>query len=721
MADLDGDGDLDVLVNHIRAPAGVYRNDSPAPRVAVRLRGEPPNTQGIGAKVRLFGNGPVQSREVVCGGRYLSHADTLQSFAAGEGAGELRLEVTWPGGKVSELSGVNGNRLYEIDEKGAVERPRRVEEALAPIFEDASSFLLHSHHEEPFDDFARQPLLPRRLSELGPGVAWHDLDQDGDDDVILPAGKGGTLAVYLNEGGKSFRALESPALDAPLAGDGTAVVAWSPGEAGSSILVGISSYEANRTGKEAVRRWDSGADGKLRESVSLLAGESSVGPLALADTDGDGDLDLFVGGRVIPGRWPATASSDIYDNDRGRLAVDEEASAPLHDIGLVSGACFSDLDGDGDPDLVIALEWGPVTVLENTDGSFTDRTEALGLGSTHGLWIGVTTGDFDGDGRPDIVATNWGTNGAYRWLGKAPLLGFHADLDESGTYDVIEAYEHGGLRKIVPLRGLKEMMAATPFVTGRMRVHGENAYLEFARSSIQEILGEETVELADRVEARVFEHTLFLRRGDGYEARPLPLEAQLAPAFGAVVADLDGDGNEDLFLAQNFSGVEPLRSRYDAGLGLVLLGDGDGGFEAQPAIESGVRVFGEGRGAATADFDRDGRADLLVAQNAAPTRLYHNRTARPGLRVRLALGPGNPHGVGAGVQLVFEGRDGPLREVQSGSGYWSQSSVTLVLGRPAPPRAIRVRWPGGNTTETPVPPDALEIEVAPDGTLKTLR
>jgi len=224
-----------------------------------------------------------------------------------------------------------------------------------------------------------------------------------------------------------------------------------------------------------------------------------------------------------------------------------------------------------------------------------------------------------------------------------------------------------------------------------------------------------------RFEANWLETTLFLNRGGRFDARILPLEAQLAPAFAVCVADYDGDGNDDVFLSQNFFGVDAETSRYAAGRGLWLQGDGQGGLRAVPGQESGVRVYGEQRGAAVGDFDGDGRVDLVVAQNGAQTCLFHNARGKPGLRVRLQGPEKNPQGIGAVVRLKFGDRFGPARELHAGSGYWSQDSPVLVLGTPTTPTQIHVRWPGGHTTAADLPPSAREVAISIQGSLRLIR
>jgi hypothetical protein len=226
---------------------------------------------------------------------------------------------------------------------------------------------------------------------------------------------------------------------------------------------------------------------------------------------------------------------------------------------------------------------------------------------------------------------------------------------------------------------------------------------------------------ARRIEVNTLTSMLFLNRTSYFDAVSLPFEAQLATAFAACVGDSNGDGHEDVFLSQNFFATHPRLPRCDAGLGLWLQGDGRGGFRAVPAAESGVRVYGEQRGAALADYDADGRVDLVVTQNGSATRLYRNVRAKPGLRVRLAGAPGNPAAVGAVVRLVTGDRLGPARELHAGSGYWSQDGAVTVLGSITLLTGLEVRWPGGKISHVQVPRGAAEIEVRQDGSVRSVR
>ena len=495
------------------------------------------------------------------------------------------------------------------------------------------------------------------------------------------------------------------------------MLGWRGPSGGARLLAGSCNYEDGLPSGPAVRQFDLAG----RSMDDTLPGDAaSTGPLALGDVDGDGYLDLFVGGRVVPGRYPEAASSRLYRFDGKGFQLDATNSRALAEVGLVSAAVWSDLTGDGLPELVLACEWGPLKIFRNDHGRLAPwdpPVEFLESNGTHqasrvllheltGLWNGVTTGDLDGDGRLDIVAANWGLNSEYTASRERPLPMFHGDLLERGVVDVIETEWDSSSGAFAPRRRLDDLSRALPMLRERFRSHRV-----YSEATVTDALGAFAPRLR-KLEITTLASMVFLNRGDHFESVPLPREAQLAPAFGVNIADFDGDGREDVFLSQNFFATAPETPRLDAGRGLVMRGDGAGRFSAMPATESGIEVYGEQRGAAVADFDADGRVDLVVAQNGAATKLFHNTGAKPGLRVRLTGPAGNRDGVGATVRLKFGSRFGPAREVHAGSGYWSQDGAIQVLSLPETPTHVWVRWPGGRTSTVAVPLGAKEVSLS---------
>jgi len=305
----------------------------------------------------------------------------------------------------------------------------------------------------------------------------------------------------------------------------------------------------------------------------------------------------------------------------------------------------------------------------------------------------------------DLAVSNWGLNSQYQVRdGHGPQV-YYGAWGGSGEVEPLEAAFDSELNSWLPQRDLISVSKSMPWVRAKFATH--RAYAE---AGVEAILGEHLKE-ARVLEVNWLETTVFLNRGHYFETGALPASAQFSPAFGVTVADFDGDGHEDLFLSQNFFAVQAQMPRNDAGRGLLLKGNGEGGFSACDGSVSGIKVYGEQRGSAVGDYDGDGRPDLAVTQNGAQTRLFHNVKAKPGLRVRLKGPPRNPNGIGAIIRVAFGPRWGPAREIHAGSGYWSQDSTVQVMGTPQPPTQVQVLWPGGRKSQTTVPKDAREVEI----------
>jgi hypothetical protein len=322
-----------------------------------------------------------------------------------------------------------------------------------------------------------------------------------------------------------------------------------------------------------------------------------------------------------------------------------------------------------------------------------------------GLWLGITAGDFDGDGRMDLAAGNWGRN---HFLGadarRRPLRIRSGDLLDDGIWDILESYV-GPDGRDWPVRKRPALAPFIPDAATRFPDAGT-----FGKSSMEDLFGPLLGPMPS-VSALNLDSGVFLNRGDHLEWRPLPPRAQLAPAYGLAVSDLDGDGTEDVFLSQNHFGVHSDDARYDGGRGLLLRGSGRGDFRADE--HSGIVAWGEQRGVALADLDADGRTDLALSQNSGPTLLFRNRTARPGLRVRLKGPTGNPTGIGASLRWWTGGKAGPRREIRMGGGYCSVDSPVTVLASDRAAGEVEVRWPGGAVQRVPLAAGVAEITLTP--------
>lgn len=706
VADLDGDGDLDVVVNCLNAPPLIYRNETSAARVAVRLKGLGGNSQGIGARISVFGGAvPMQSQEVICGGRYMSGDDPMRVFAAGNITNDLRIEVRWRTGKFSVFEHAHANYVYEVSEESSVEHSRSDSPKPQQLFTEVH-LDQPQHHEEIFDDFARQKLLPRKFSQLGPGVGWVDVDGDGKDDLVVGSGRGGKLVVWHNDGAGKFTRSEvgSVAED-----DLTGIAVWNGLGGKQILLVGQANYEVISSNRPSVLGYQWDGNGKVTVQPVIPGCGSSVGPLAVADIDGDGDLDLFVGGRIVAARYPEVPLSRIFRNENGQLKLDEVNTRALANVGMVSGAVWSDLDGDGFPELILACEWGPVRVFHNDKGTLTEQTQQLGLARYTGWWNGVTTADLNGDGQMQIVASNWGLNSQTQCSEQSPAWIYYGDLRRDKSVEVMEGLTLDG--KVVPRRQMILVETALDWVRRKTPTH--NAY---AHSTLDELLSDRMTDVRKLSTAHT-ESTIFTISGGKASAKPFPLEGQFSAGFGLSAANVFGEERPQVLMAENFFPVRPEEGRLDGGRGLLLKNGRTDELISVPGQESGIKVYGEGRGCALGDFDGDGRLDWAVAQNGNELKLFQNKGARPGLRVRLKGPELNPRGIGAQIKIKCAGQWSSVHELHSGSGYWSQDSLVAVMPLPALAEVIWVRWPGGKITEMNVPAGAKGIVASVSGEL----
>jgi len=326
----------------------------------------------------------------------------------------------------------------------------------------------------------------------------------------------------------------------------------------------------------------------------------------------------------------------------------------------------------------------------------------VGLLNYKGWWNGVATGDFNEDGLMDIVATNWGTNTKYHFSLDHPLKVYFNDFDDNNILDIVEAHYDDEFQDFVPERGFSCISNAMPFVKEE-----KQTFFNYAQSNLYDIFGNSLTK-TQYLEANTLESTVFINTGNEFTPVILPFESQITTAMHAGVADINGDGHEDIFLSQNFFAVQKETDRNDSGRGLVILGNGKGNFESLPGHLSGILIYGEQRGAAFADYNMDARIDLLVTQNGAQTKLYQNKNSKPGLRVILRGPKNNPWSFGSKIRIQYnDGTMGPMREIQSGSGYWSQNSSIQVMGLKRKAKKVYIQWPDGSKTTEIVQGDKL--------------
>ena len=545
---------------------------------------------------------------------FLSCNEPLIHFGLGNDKVIRRVTVTWPSQAVQTFDDLEANHYYVVTEPDSNDGGDRSGGTdPSPMFRQDPRFPSIPHREDNFDDFAEQELLPNRMSQFGPGMAWGDIDADGDDDLFVGNGAGHPASLWRNDGSNGFRQLEAPALSAHDQREDLGTLFFDANGDGRLDLYVVSGGTMQGTFQD--RLYLQHEDGEFVYEPSALPTESLSGSTAAAaDFDRDGDLDLFVGSRLVPGRYPLAPRSQLLRNDNGRFTeVIDSVASELAETGMVTSALWSDLNGDQWPDLAIALEWGPVRVFYNRQGRLQDATETLGIATYTGWWNGLSSGDVDNDGDIDLVATNAGLNTKYHAGAEHPALLYYGDFDQTGRFNLVEAEYEGD--QLYPIRGKSCSTHAMPVVGERF-----DSYRDFALADLAQIYTTECLENAFRLEATTLASGVFRNDGDRFTFLPLPRSAQTSAAFAQALADMNADGHLDLYLVHNFFGPQPETGRWDSGVSLLMRGQGNGEFVAVWPNQSGLYVPDDATGVAIVDLNDDARPDLVVASNQGPTK-----------------------------------------------------------------------------------------------------
>lgn len=697
-ADLDNDGDLDIVVSNTNAPAEIYQNIASKPRIAIRLKGRSPNTRGVGSRIILDGGPVSQSQEVIAGGRYVSGDDYLRVFAANLGANHS-VTVRWQDGKVSRITGLKANRAYVIDQESSEAKvngikPQNVfksSEAKDRLFIDWTQKANHKHQESIYDDFQLQALLARKLSHNGPPIAVMDFNGDGVDDFAVGSGKGGDIEVRISKR-SSF---ESKTLKSKTEGDTSALVGVRHSEASSipNIIVSEDRYEGS----------------PIKASLYQVAGAYSFeerplgsGSMVAADFDGDGAVEFFVAGSPMSGQYPTSSPNGIYDLKGSQYSLVQS----LNLSGYVRGATAGDLNNDGWVDLIVASEWGNISVFSNKKGTLEPMETTLAQSENSGLWQSIALVDANRDGLLDIVGGNWGLNDYYSSEGQKPMRLFFEKSQIAGGFPLVESYLDLKSGKHLPYRD--RLMTSKVFPELVRTVPTHKAY---GTSNVEKIYANRFARF-EKLESNELRTCLFVNRGEGrFDKVHLPSVVQHSPVFSIVAADWQGDGIVDLYMTQNFFQQQPDAPKLEAGRGLLLVGNDEGTFDPVQGIESGVIVHGEQRGAAWGDFNADNRPDLVVSQNASDTTLWINQNGIPGFRVNLVGPKNNPDGLGARLLVTRQNNKMVSIPIVAGDGYNSQSSLRPILGDPQKIKSVEAFWPGGKKSRGVIDSSSKSINI----------
>ena len=597
-ADLDNDGDLDLVISNVDAPASLYENTSTKHNyLAIRLEGSPGNLGGLGAQLWLYTDDSVQFYHHATTRGYQSSVDPRIHFGLGQHGQIDSLTIRWADQSWQTLTQVPANQVLTLGQQYAQARPFPVGEASEPLLQEVSKQLgINYHHQEPaYNDFAQLRLLPHQYSTQDPQLSVGDANGDGRDDFFVGGNSEQPGTIYYQQPDRTFTAAALPALPRPYAEDRGSTFFDADGDGDQDLYVVSGGGEFPPEAPQYQDRlFLNQGNAPSGEAVYALA-PKALPPMPAsgscgraADFDQDGDQDLFVGGRWVPTLYPLPGVSFLLRNEGGTFVdATAEVAKELSHVGMVTDARWTDFSGDGQTDLIVVGEFMPITFFKNDHGKLTDVTSEVLPTDTRGGWNCLTEGDFDQDGDLDYVAGNLGKNSRFQPTAQEPLTVYAGDFDHNGSIDPVLTYYLQGKEAPVPSRDdfVAQLNAARrTFPT----------YESYARATVPQLLSD-----ADREEAYVAqmvwpESSYLENTGDGtFRVTPLPIEAQWGPVESLATGDVNQDGHLDLLLVGNSYAPDVVTGRYDALVGKVLVGDGRGNFSPLDQQRSGFFADGD--------------------------------------------------------------------------------------------------------------------------------